>query len=110
MRHNFYINCNNHRVKARGKQRISDYSRQPPRKKNKTFNHINKNFVTLDNLANTVLKKYHDDPIMRDEIVGKINIYRINFTIAKELNNEKTQKELTKGIRNYLYTLLKKEN
>lgn len=110
MRHNFYINCNNHGVRARGKQIISDFSRQPPRQKNKTFNRINKNFVTLDNLASTVLEKYHDDPIMRDEIVGKINIYCINFTIAKELNNEKTQKELTKGIRNYLYTLLKKEN
>lgn len=110
MRHNLYVNCNNHGVRSGGKRVGSDYSRQPPNQKKQIPSAIKKNLVSLDNLASAVLEKYNDDPIMRDEIVGKINIYRVNFTIAKEFNNEKLQKELTKGIRNYLYELLKKEN
>ena len=109
MRHNLYMNCNNHGVRSGGKRVESDYSRQPPNHKKQMLSTIKKNFVSLDNLANAVLEKYNDDPLMRDEVIGKINIYRVNFTIAKECNNEKSQKELTKGIRNYLYELLKKE-
>ena len=110
MRHNLYMNCNNHGARFGGKRVESDYSRQPPNHKKHTPSTIKKNLVSLDRLASTVLEKYNDNPIMCDEIIGKINIYRVNFTIAKEFNDEKSQKELTKGIRNYLYDLLKKEN
>lgn len=109
MKHSLYMNCNNHGIRSGGKRVGSDYSRQPPNHKNTMPSAIKKNFVSLDNLASAVLEKYNDDPTIRDEIVGKINLYRVNFTIAKEFNNEKSQKELTKGIRNYLYELLKKE-
>ena len=110
MRHNLYMNCNNHGVKSGGKRVGSDYSRQPPNHKNKMPGAIKKNFLSLDDLASAVLKKYKDDPDVCDEVVGKINLYRINLTIAKEYNHKESQKELTKGIRNYLYELLKKEN
>lgn len=109
MKHSLYMNCNNHGIRSGGKRVGSDYSRQPPNHKNTMPSAIKKNFVSLDNLASAVLEKYKDNNTLCDEIIGEINVYRINYTIAKECANTKLQKELTKSIRKYLYELLKKE-
>lgn len=88
-------------------------ARSPGRKNNNAFipnEKINAKTTSLDDLASAVMKKYKDNPEICDEVVGRINLYRINLTIAKEYKNKESQKELTKGIRNYLYELLKKEN
>lgn len=70
----------------------SDRSRQPPRR-NKTLETIYKNFISLDNLAKKVMEKYKDDPIIQDEVRGKIQMYRINFTISKEFNNQNLKRD-----------------
>ena len=107
MSYNLYMNYNNRGIKPSKKGVVSNYGRQPQTWKQNIP--INSKIISLDNLINMVLDKYKDNLIVRNEIIDKISIYQINHTIAKELNNGKTQKELTTDIRNYLYELLKKK-
>lgn len=108
MKHNFYINCNRN-CKPSGNRINMDYSRQPPRHNANSLEILNPKLKILDNLAKAVLEKYNDIPEIRDEINNTLEVFRINYTIAKELNCSKSQKELVVSIKNYLNNLLKKE-
>ncbi len=83
------------------------YSKNSCHSKLKSVNKANnggipKKKTTLDLRVKYLLDKYKDDKETRDNILGELQIYRVNLTLAKEFNDKSTEKKLNKEIMKFL--------
>lgn len=79
MRHALY--ANNARVDPKGYKTQSIFSQQFAKKSGK---HCRKHTSSLGDRVRLLLAQYKDDENTQSEIIGKINMYRVNVTIARE--------------------------
>ena len=102
MRHSLY--SNNMRTFPSDKNR-STFSRDRPNKKTFSKGKKNKFFPSLEDSVNEILTLYEDSPNVRAEIIGNLEIYILNRTIARDLKSSKSEKKLTEEFTNYLKQL-----
>lgn len=106
MRHSMF--CNNMRKFPNDKTR-SAFPRDKPNKPMFSKGKQNKIFSSLDDSVNEVLKLYEDSPSVCEEIIGTLNMYRINVTIARELKSLESEKKLTAEFSKYIKNLKNKK-
>lgn len=58
--------------------------------------------TVLEKRLDFLLKKYTHDAKTTEKILGELQIYRINLTIARETKNRRSERELTKNFLNFL--------
>ena len=56
----------------------------------------------LEMRIKSLLDKYKNDKETQDKILGELNLYLINITIARELNDKNTEKNLTREFMKFL--------
>lgn len=61
-----------------------------------------KGFMIVEAKVKAALKANEDAPEVRSEILGKLSMYRVNISIAREFHDKKSEKDLTKKFINYL--------
>ena len=59
--------------------------------------------------VNALLKRYEKNPSKREDLLGAVNLYRINSEIAEAVKDKKRLKELYREFADYL-TEMEKEN
>lgn len=52
--------------------------------------------------ADKALEAYSDDPKIYSEITGKVSMYAVNLSIARQYKDKKSEKDLTREIVGYL--------
>ena len=102
MRHSIY--CNNMRKSPSNNNR-STLSRDRPNKATFSKGRKNNFSSSLEDNINEVLTLYEDSPSVYTEIMEKLEMYRINLTIAREFNSSKSERKLTAEFSNYIKKL-----
>lgn len=69
----------------------------------------NKCHSAFEDSVNEILTLYEDSPNVRAEIIGNLEIYIVNRTIARELKSTKSEKKLTEEFLKYLKNLKKQK-
>ena len=103
MKHNFYANCSNRGGRSVEKNIKPNHYPRFPNQKPKV---INTNLLSLRALVTAVLNEYANDPDERANIMDEIRLFEVNYAIASDLKDTKSQKALMKHLRNYLTELL----
>ena len=57
---------------------------------------------SLEMRINSLLKKYENDEETKKKILGELQMYRVNLTIARDLKNTLSEKNLTKKFYEFL--------
>lgn len=59
--------------------------------------------------VNALLKRYDNNPSKREDLLGAVNLYRINSEIAESVKDKKRLKELYREFADYLAEMEKED-
>jgi hypothetical protein len=106
MRHTFYAN-NRNSIVSRGSEKM--FFSNNRNNSGKFFGSSTQSKSVTKRSGNPIADKvsdlldlYAQDEEIKDEIIGKLSMYRANVTIARQFNNPKREKTLKKEFLNYL--------